>query len=252
MMKPWMKALVWLGLGGGIGFFAGMQVGYRQGKKEMADAAQEAENRMKRNILYMVDRHNREMKEKHSEWEEAMDALRQYKGLDDSVISDGQLAMDLWNDDPDKMVSDEQQYMETWKKEHDGDSVQVTEPEEEDEEDIDMDQPPEMPDDLEIEQLHPEDLLPHAITKEEFNANAKGYDRIDLDWYTDDNVIFDPKEEEKWTHPQQLLGIGWNSLFIGKNGKFDIPEVYIENDTMGALYRITRIDDSFEELYEEE
>ena len=238
MMKPWMKALVWLGLGGGIGFFAGMQVGYRQGKTEMADAVEDAKLKTKEYYLKVLqedaEAYKKDKKEMRTQYEEAMDALRQYKGLDDSVISDGQLAMDLRGGD------------------YDGDGVQVIEPEEEDEEDIDMDQPPEMPDDLEIEQLHPEDLLPHAITKEEFNANAKGYDRIDLDWYTDDNVIFDPKEEEKWTHPQQLLGIGWNSLFIGKNGKFDIPEVYIENDTMGALYRITRIDDSFEELYEEE
>ena len=232
MMKPWMKALVWLGLGGGIGFFAGMQVGYRQGKKEEAEKDAGKFSDLETSIVEQRELYRKELDAKRTEWEEAMDALRRYKGLDDSVISDGQLAMDLRSGD------------------YDGDSVQVIEPE--DEEDIDMDQPPEMPDDLEIEQLHPEDLLPHAITKEEFNANAKGYDRIDLDWYTDDNVIFDPKEEEKWTHPQQLLGIGWNSLFIGKNGKFDIPEVYIENDTMGALYRITRIDNSFEELYEEE
>ena len=232
MMKPWMKALVWLGLGGGIGFFAGMQIGYRQGKRDETEKNAGKFSDLESSLVEERERHRKELDAKRSEWEEAMDALRQYKGLEDSAISDGQLAMDLRGGD------------------YDGDSVQVVEPE--DEEEIDMDQPPEMPDDLEIEQLHPEDLLPHAITKEEFNANAKGYDRMDLDWYTDDNVIFDPKEEEKWTHPQQLLGIGWNSLFIGRNGRIDVPEVYIENDTMGMLYRITRIDGSFEELYEEE
>ena len=33
-MKPWMKILVWFGLGAGLGFFAGQQVGKKQGEKE--------------------------------------------------------------------------------------------------------------------------------------------------------------------------------------------------------------------------
>ncbi|MBP5462434.1 MAG: hypothetical protein J6Y20_09940 [Lachnospiraceae bacterium] len=43
-MKTWMKVLMWFGLGGGIGFFAGYQVGAKVQKKEdEADIPQESE-----------------------------------------------------------------------------------------------------------------------------------------------------------------------------------------------------------------
>ena len=39
-MKPWMKAVFWAGLGGGIGFFAGWQVG-QKGRRKLTDAEEE-------------------------------------------------------------------------------------------------------------------------------------------------------------------------------------------------------------------
>ena len=121
---------------------------------------------------------------------------------------------------------------------------------------------PEMPDDSfldeedgdeeeEVEQPHPEDFRPYMISESEFRQNADGYSIENLDYYTDDDVVFDPKREEKWTHPEQLLGIGWKAGFIGPKG-IPTTDAYIRNDTMGTLYRVSRIDDSFAELYEEE
>lgn len=227
-MKPVLRALVWLGLGGGIGFFAGWQFGEKRKTKETADAVEDA--RLETKELYLklmkedAEAYEKEKSEMRAQYEAAVDAVRSYKGYDT-----------------------------------DGDSATVIVPEEEPE--MPMDEP-EMPDDVlmnededdeeEIPQLHPQDILPHAISKSEFLQNEGNYDVVDLDYYTDDDVIFDPKAEEKWTHPEQLLGIGWKTLFISAKGLRDVVEVYIQNDTMETLYKITRIDDSFAELYEEE
>lgn len=233
-MKMWMKALVWLGLGGGIGFFAGYQAGCRKAEKDVQDIQElvgkidSDQNEM--NVL--IKKHEAEMAEMRRKFEDAMDAQREYLGgKDDEILSEGQMEMDL----------------------------------DDDEIDVDMEEEPEMPDDPfeeadeeadnsdgdEIQAFHPEDLRPFGITASEYLQNDPGYDKVELDYYTEDGVIFDPRREEKWTRPEQLLGIGWQARFTGSEGKAP-REIYIQNDTMGDLYKITRIDDSFSELYEEE
>lgn len=233
-MKLWMKALVWLGLGGGIGFFAGYRVGQVRSEAELAeirnhlnaiDIANDelhdaAEESLKRQMDILKEKHQRELADLRVQYEEALAAQRRYFGeKDDEVICDGQTEMDL-DEDPDENV---------------------------------MEEAPEMPDDVldDIEPFHPQDILPYAITMSEYKQNESGYDQIELDYYTDDGVIFDPRREEKWTRPEQLLGIGWKTRFIS-NGDKPVREIYIKNDTMECLYKITRIDDSFERLYEEE
>lgn len=243
-MKMWMKALVWLGLGGGIGFFAGYQVGYKRNAK---DSQEEADERIQAYAERLRDQWDQrvaqaredeirqskaEIAELRRQYEEALDAQREYLGgKDDEVISEGQIEMDL---------------------------------EEDPEEDVDvMDEVPEMPEDIlpdsgdydgddaiEADPFHPEDLRPFAISASEYLQNAHGYDTVELDYYTEDCVIFDPLREEKWTHPEQLLGLGWKAMFIS-SGK-PVTEAYVQNDTMEILYKITRIEDSFERLYEEE
>lgn len=226
-MKPVLRALVWLGLGGGIGFFAGWQLGYNKDKSEIKAEYGRMLTEDQQRIIDACDKkiqnEARKSEEKISalrtQYIAAVDAIRSYKGYDT-----------------------------------DGDSATVIAPEEEPE--MPMDEP-EMPENVldeeeEIPQLHPEDILPYRITKDEYLENKKNYDLVDLDYYTEDKVIFDPRAEEKWTHPEQLLGIGWNLHFISGHGHPRVTEIYIQNDTMETLYRITRIDDSFERLYEEE
>ena len=232
-MKMWMKALVWLGLGGGIGFFAGYQVGCRKTEKDVQDIQELVEkiNSDQDEFNILIKKHEAEMTEMRRQYEDALDAQREYLGgKDDEILSEGQMEMDL-----------------------------------DDDIDVDMEEEPEMPDDPfeeadeeesdsdgdEIQAFHPEDIRPFAITASEYLQNDPGYDKVELDYYTEDGVIFDPRREEKWTRPEQLLGIGWQARFAGSEGKAP-REIYIQNDTMGDLYKITRIDNSFSELYEEE
>lgn len=245
-LKAWMQALVWLGLGGGIGFFAGYRLGISKTDegtmKELENIRERLDKAEKRNdtiaanykadqvynekkhesdILQLNEKHRREMEDQREKFKEALNAQREYLGgKDDETVSVGQIEMDLGQDV--------------------------------DEDDSLMHEPPEMPDEEEeIPQLHPEDLKPFGITRAEYLQNEKGYDQIELDYYTEDTVIFDPEREEKWTHPEQLLGLGWKAMFIS-NGDKPVREAYVQNDTMEILYKITRIDDSFERLYEEE
>lgn len=216
-LKAWMQALVWLGLGGGIGFFTGYRLGVRNAliatdEEDIDESEREA----------LCAKHRQEMEELRKQYEAALDAQREYLGgKDDETVSVGQIEMDLGQDVDDDL----------------------------------MHEPPEMPDEEDeeedIPQLHPEDLRPFGITRTEYLANEKGYDQIQLDYYTEDCVIFDPEREEKWTHPEQLLGLGWKAMFISTGDK-PVREAYVQNDTMEVLYKITRIDDSFERLYEEE
>lgn len=238
-MKAWMRALVWLGLGGGIGFFAGFRVGNRMKKEEAEaiygrlDRAEKRNDDLEHNYQVNVDTIRNEYEsqiailkaenaQNTKDAKEAMDALREYLGGKDDL--------DVDNQNPEEDPEDAEMPME--------DPVIDDPLEEEDEEE-------------EIRQPHPEDFLPYSITRNEFVRNERGYGIQQLDYYTDDSVIFDPRKEEKWTHPEQLLGIGWKTLFISTGGE-PIREVYIQNDTMGMLYKITRIDASFAELYEEE
>jgi hypothetical protein len=46
-MKPWMKMLMWFGLGGAVGFFAGQQIGYNKAKKEDDEVVNDAYDRGK-------------------------------------------------------------------------------------------------------------------------------------------------------------------------------------------------------------
>lgn len=222
-LNGWMKALVWLGLGGGIGFFAGYKAGYNKDKSEIiADCGrtmtedQMARRKASEELLAQKEAEIRRIKE---EAQEALRAQREYlAGKDDEDLDD--FVMEEVPEMPEDPFPDDE----------DGD--------------IDGDE--------EIQQLHPEDLRPYAITPEHFQENPKGYDKLELDYYTEDGVIFDPEREEKWTHPEQLLGIGWKERFNSPKGKPPVREVYVQNDTMEIIYKITRIDDSFERLYEEE
>ena len=237
-MKPVLKALVWLGLGGGIGFFAGYQLGYKKDKAEIEAAC---DNRLTRDRLRMSDSYDKTMHDMRNQYEEALDAIRSYKGWGDEEPTIGDIQTPDPEEDP-EMPMDEPEMPEDVLDEDEGSGALRDEWHDEDEEEGEE----------EIPQLHPEDIRPYGISKDEFLRNEKGYDIVELDYYTDDSVIFDPKREEKWTHPEQLLGIGWDARFISARGLRDVVEVYIQNDTMETLYKITRIDDSFSELYEEE
>ena len=92
-MKPWMKIMMWIGLGGGIGFFAGYQIGTK-GKREAYDEGRED------GYSEYKDEHNRYI------WDfdrAAKEVLAEYAGKD----TDGD-AVDICQDDEDAEMPEEE------------------------------------------------------------------------------------------------------------------------------------------------
>lgn len=194
-MKPWMKILIWLGLGGGIGFFAGYQVGTRSREPEMAQEPVDGP---------VVERVR----------DEAEEALKAYRGADEDS--------DRWVDDC--LEIDDLGTAPVVETVTANGGVKVVP--------------------VDIPQLHPQDMVPVPITEEEFNLNEKELDILCLDYYERDEVLYDPEHEEVITVPEQLLGYGWNYRFGGDpNNPVDV--IYIQNETMGAIYRVELVDAAF-------
>ena len=195
MLKPWMKALIWLGLGGGIGFFAGHQVGSKATEKRLG----EADDVIWDNAYgagYSACKKEYEADAVH----EAAKAIAEYRNEDPDEADIPPIPTEEDLDIPDVLKED---------------------PEEEDNSET------------VIPDLHPEDMLPHPITEDEFNRNLKNYDLTSLKYYAEEDVVYDPEYDDAMANPEQLLGIGWFALFGP-----DTRVIYIENDSMETLYRV--------------
>ena len=226
-MKMWMKVLVWLGLGGGIGFFAGYGIGYSKGQKDTMNEADRMVDEAEKKAWLLMQKPN--MKKE----DEAIDVHVVHPDMNDISEMMGK----YFPQDEDKEEEDEDENFDI----PDDDELfeaDTDDEEEESGEDTDED---------EIPQFHPEDIRPVPVTEDEYNRNEKDYDLVELDYYFGDDVLFDPGREEIWTNGYQLLGIGWSTIF-GKNK----PEIWIRNDTMETYYKITRHNENFHDLYDEE
>ena len=200
-MKFWAKALIWFGLGGGIGFFAGYGLGTRYkargGPSESPD--------------------DEEYIEEPEELSEAAEtAFAAYRGDadGDKDLPDG------WENDP--LTLDELEGL--LKKVESIETVPA-----------------------DIHQLHPQDMEPRPISKEEFNDEfdyEPDYERKLLSYYEGDEVLYDEERAEIIEVPDEVLGIG---ALLGFGGDPNNPaeSIYIQNDTMGTLYEVDLVHAAF-------
>lgn len=220
-MKAWMKVLVWLGLGGGIGFFAGYQIGGHAARK---DAFEEG---------YSSCAHDRFM-EKINDVNDAMaglveasakaaEALEQYRGETGSPDIQPETEGDetLWSFAP---------------------SEDPEMPEE----------PPVIGDEAEIEdipELHPQHMTQRQVTEEYFYNNPNNFDQEDLLYYEGDGTLYNKdtrKAIDKKDEIDEVLGIGMLTNFHMKGA--DLETIFVENPTMGMLFRIDRVEDAFGDI----
>ncbi|MBP5462282.1 MAG: hypothetical protein J6Y20_09175 [Lachnospiraceae bacterium] len=220
-MKAWMKVLVWLGLGGGIGFFAGYQIGGRAARK---DAFEEG---------YSSGKHDLFMETIHEACDgmaglveasaNATKALEQYRG--ETGLSDIQPETEgdetLWSFTP---------------------SEEPEMPEE----------PPVIGDEAEIEdipELHPQHMTQRQVTEEYFYNNPNNFDQEDLLYYEGDGTLYNKdtrKAIDKKDEIDEVLGIGMLTNFHMKGA--DLETIFVENPTMGMLFRIDRVEDAFGDI----
>lgn len=200
-MKFWAKALIWFGLGGGIGFFAGYGLGTRSKARGGPSEADDEE----------------EYTEEPEGPSEAVErAFTAYRGDTDGDkdLPDGWENDALTIDDVEDVLVREQ----------------TTE---------------EVPAD--IPQLHPQDMEPRPISKEEFNDEfgyEPDYERKLLSYYEGDEVLYDEEKAEIIEVPDEVLGIG---ALLGFGGDPNNPaeSIYIQNDTMGTLYEVDLVHGAF-------
>lgn len=200
-MRPWIKALLWAAVGGGIGFFGGLSLGSRNRKSSTCDSYDRGYTDGYRDCQKETETSETTRKEKRT-FEDIRSIQLEYLNDLDADIPD----MDMT-----EPIIDE--------KEEPG----------------------------KIRELHPEDLLPHPITEDEFNRNEKDYDIEDLEFYALDEVLYEPLHEEIIQEPDQLLGIGALYAMPG-HPKNPVKEIFIENDTMGTLYHVVYIDGAFMDM----
>ena len=226
-MKPWMKILMWFGLGGGIGFFAGYQVGqgkktnhYDSGYDDGYSYGYEEGKRDER--VHKVD-------DSFAAMVEAANAMNRYsggfgpseKGTDEAVVQHCKDFMRACGVNPDE----------------------------------DPEMPEEVPvigDEEEIEEvpeLHPQHMIPRAISEQEYYDNPNRYDQESLLYYTEDQVLFNKDTRKAITSKDEMdevVGIGMLFSFYKKDGEV-LDAIFVENATMGVIFRIDRIDAAYDD-----
>lgn len=201
-VKPWVKAAGWLILGGGVGFFAGYQVGAWTSSKGPKNANE--------GYSYVDGEAERD----DQGWEpvpvevEVRKTLDEYAGVESESGSgsDSSTAMD-GDIDGDELLAD-QNLSERLKIE--------TVP-------------------ADIPQAHPQHFVPVAITEEEWNDNPDELDKVDLLFYEYDEVLYRPDCKDIVVDPDELLGFGATFRFYSNP---PTETVYIQNETMGEMYRM--------------
>ena len=197
IVKPWVKAAGWLVLGGGVGFFAGYQIGAWTSSKGPKNA-----NKGHSYVDGTAERDNHDKYLKDFD-DAARQVMAEYGGQEpigdidgDELLADPNLAEKLAITDTD---------VET------------------------------VPDD--IPQLHPQHLVPVPISEKEWNENRDDLDKVDLIFYEYDEVLYCPDTQDIIVDADAMLGFGATFRFYGDpNNPTDV--IYIQNETMGAMYRI--------------
>lgn len=209
-MKAWMKALMWFGLGGGIGFFAGFQVG--------------SKGRVRSDLMYeqgKTDGYFDCALDTSTYEAEAGDAFNTYRGdtSEENLDEDGY---------PNESPSEDD--------------------DEEEDDDSALHEPPPPIDDLdEIPQLHPQDLTPEPIDEYNYYTNPWGFYKEHLYYYETDKVLYNQDTHEAIQNPNkidQLLGVGMLFNFYKSDGEV-LDAIFVKNDTLGMIFRIDRIDASY-------
>ena len=250
-MKPWMKILMWVGLGFGLGFFAGERVGSRISEKEIeqvrAEAAKayglaDAESlsralELAKNSVYGLtsakfDKMTSETA--RSRYYEAAKAMNDYRGDTDgdkcAPVPSGIQTVEEIDMVLRKPATDEEDIPE----------MVTAEELEQMQETLDDDRG------ANIRQLHPTHILPEIVSEEEFYQNLWEYEEEKLLWYEGDEVLYNATTQSIIEQPENVIGEG--TLYEFRAGVGEPKDtIYVINEIYGTRFRIDRLDGFFNE-----
>ena len=263
-MKPWMKVLMWFGLGGSLGYVIGKRFGYIQAKKEDEELVNDAYARgvqdadpihqfadkireLKDNLGYTfpnpdVQNVNEDtlqgrvlsfpesmmvgVQDPPDVPEGAIQGLRAKSNVFDEYAGDGIHMVDIPEDDPIVEV------------------LTPVHPEGDDEDDAEMPMDPPIIDDGDIVQFHPTYTAPQIVTQEEYDARGDLDEKV-LIFYEGDEVLYCTEDQKPMGEEDQYstIGIGTlNEFHAGPGAAKD--EIYVINETYGR-FKIIRVDGAF-------
>lgn len=211
-MKAFLKILVWLGIGGTVGYFTGKAVTEHHDEKVKDDQCKDCAGNCD-NCVYGKARNMLNA----GQYSEAMDAI------DDVLIS----LEDMFPaDDPKPAVEEAEQAQQEYLGNDSDDPDMVTEtPVIGDEESIDI------------------TPMYEIISEQEFYENSKGYTQEELIWYSLDEKLFN-KETNKVESPEeciQMLGRGTLDMFRDPG----TTALFVRNNLLTYAFRVDRYDAAY-------
>lgn len=249
-MKPWMKILMWVGLGFGFGFFAGERVGSRISEKEIEQARAEGERNgwakgIKDAVNFGLDGNeaakayseslgNMTSETARSRYYEAVKAMHDYRGDTDgdecTPVPSGIQTVEEIDMVLRKPATDEEDIPE----------MVTAEELEQMQETLDDDRG------AHIRQLHPTHILPEIVSEEEFYQNLWEYEEEKLLWYEGDEVLYNATTQSIIEQPENVIGEG--TLYEFRAGVGEPKDtIYVINEIYGTRFRIDRLDGFFNE-----
>ena len=213
-MKGWLKALLWFGLGAGIGFFAGYGTGSRVKDREEEEAYDQGR----------TDGYS-EARSGEAEYKAGMDEYRKGEMLLERMR---EISKEMWPEDSDPEMPEEPPVIG-------------------DEETIGDTLPSEPKDGM--AEMHPEYMTPVQITEEEYYANPWGDTQESLIFYELDEVLLNKETRavlKTKNEIDQVIGIGMTFQFYLKDGEA-LDAIFVRNPTIGTVFRIDRMDASYED-----
>lgn len=275
-MKPWMKVLMWFGLGGSLGYVIGKRYGYTKAKKEDEELVNDAYERgiqdaepvhqfadsiqqLKDGLGYTFPNPDEQtvnddtiqgrtlsfpesmmvgIQDPMDVPEGAIQGARAKGNPVDEYAGDGIHMVDIPEDDP---------IVEVLTPVHpEGEDDESWEPvDAEDDAEMPMEEPT-MPDDGvgDIVQFHPTYTAPQIVTQEEYDQRGDLDEKV-LIFYEGDEVLYCTEDQKPMGEEDQYstIGIGTlNEFHAGPGAAKD--EIYVINETYGR-FKIIRVDGAF-------
>ena len=252
-MKPWMRILMWFGLGTALGYCAGKQVGYTKAKREDEGLVNNAYERGKSDLFKDT---MQEFNDIASQYRIENPDIQQPATFVGHRATDAESAMIDVQDFPDVELprySDEMldklaaipRQIELAKE-----ACKKWEPDPDPEDDAEMPMDEPAIDDLDnleasdIPPFHPTFIIPRVVSEEEYD-NCGDLDEKTLIYYEGDDVLYCVEDQKPIGEDEQpaLIGIGTLEAFRAGPGA-PKDELYVINETYGRS-KIFRMDDAF-------
>lgn len=233
-MKYWMKVLMWLGLGGGIGYFGGFRMGSSKAGAEGREREEELTQRLGKerekymwlNLQYSCNTEELcsliDLCQKHNLDGEALKIIHE---IEKRYSGQSRIGYD---------ANAETEKTEEVRKEYAGDtSVE--------EEERALAEKPAIGDEADIETSPAIEF----ISEQEYYDNPSGYAQEELIWYELDEVLWDKDTQTKMSEEEgrKAIGIGTLEMFdIGPLNQTPPDSLFIKNHILMNLFRVDRMD----------